>query len=208
MLVRDPLPANGRTHAVIAAEDVESGRRDRRPAVPPARDTRSTAARSVTQFVGFIPVGRAPDHFHAYDEVVYVLQGDGALHIDGETAPLARAPPCTCPPGSCTASRTPGPGEMHVLGVFRPGGLPRRGLLPRRHEGAVLMPRIERTRRGRLGRERRARRRLAQRRHGRLQRARVLAADAHRPGRRARRAPRSCSPPRTAAASRCRSRAS
>src|SRR4029077_12942602 len=44
---------------------------------------------SVTQFIGFIPVGRAPDHFHPYDEVVYVLRGEGALHVDGETAPLS-----------------------------------------------------------------------------------------------------------------------
>jgi uncharacterized OsmC-like protein len=40
----------------------------------------------VTQFVGYIPVGRAPDHFHKYDEVVYVLEGDGALQ-----AALAKA---------------------------------------------------------------------------------------------------------------------
>ena len=48
---------------------------------------------SVTQFVGFIPPGRAPDHFHHYDEVLYVLEGEGALHIDGEQEQLA--------PGSC-----------------------------------------------------------------------------------------------------------
>ena len=43
---------------------------------------------SVTQFVGFIPPGRAPDHFHRYDEVVYVLDGEGSLHIGEESAPL------------------------------------------------------------------------------------------------------------------------
>ena len=32
---------------------------------------------SVTQFIGLIPPGRAPDHFHRYDEVIYVLDGRG-----------------------------------------------------------------------------------------------------------------------------------
>lgn len=35
----------------------------------------STGCASVTQFVGFIPPGRTPDHFHEYDEVIYVLRG-------------------------------------------------------------------------------------------------------------------------------------
>src|SRR6266567_5358248 len=31
----------------------------------------------VTQFVGVIPPSRAPEHHHTYDEVVYVIEGDG-----------------------------------------------------------------------------------------------------------------------------------
>ena len=62
---------------------------------PPVAPPRVRFA-SVTQFVGFIPVGRAPDHFHTYDEVIYILQGDGALHIDGETAPRPRAGTSAC----------------------------------------------------------------------------------------------------------------
>ena len=34
-----------------------------------------------TQFMGEIPVGRAPDHSHTYDEVVYVVAGEGFLHM-------------------------------------------------------------------------------------------------------------------------------
>ena len=36
----------------------------------------------------------------------------------------------TCPPGSSTASRTVGPGEMQVLGVFRPAGSPAEAYYP------------------------------------------------------------------------------
>ena len=88
---------------------------------------------SVTQFVGFIPPGRAPDHFHRYDEVLYVLEGEGALHIDGEQEPLA--------PGSCVhlparlvhCLENTGDEEMRVLRRLPAGRLARRGLLPRRH---------------------------------------------------------------------------
>jgi mannose-6-phosphate isomerase-like protein (cupin superfamily) len=85
---------------------------------------------SVTQFVGYIPVGRAPDHFHTYDEVVYVLEGDGALHIDGESAPL-RAGTCVhLPKGLVHCLENTGPGEMQVLGVFRPAGSPAEAYYP------------------------------------------------------------------------------
>jgi len=43
-----------------------------------------------TQFMGEIPVVAAPDHSHTYDEVVYVVAGDGFLHMGGET----RTIPC------------------------------------------------------------------------------------------------------------------
>ena len=33
----------------------------------------------VTQFVGVIPPGKAPEHSHTYDEVVYILEGTGTL---------------------------------------------------------------------------------------------------------------------------------
>src|SRR6266446_9050637 len=87
VLVRDPLPADGSSHAVVAVDEVEAGtatagRAFRLLATP------ELGCESVTQFIGYIPVVRAPDHFHKYDEVVYVLEGDGMLHVDGETGPL------------------------------------------------------------------------------------------------------------------------
>src|SRR5437762_2707970 len=50
--------------------------------------TPAVGCASGTQFLGYIPVGRAPDHYHTCDEVVYVLAGEGALHIGGETEAL------------------------------------------------------------------------------------------------------------------------
>jgi mannose-6-phosphate isomerase-like protein (cupin superfamily) len=92
--------------------------------------TPDTGCPSVTQFVGYIPVGRAPDHFHRYDEVIYVLEGKGALHVDGESAPLR---PGTCvhlPSQLVHCLENTGPSEMQVLGVFRPAGSPAEAYYP------------------------------------------------------------------------------
>jgi mannose-6-phosphate isomerase-like protein (cupin superfamily) len=125
VLVRGPLPADRATHAVVSLADADPG------AATAGRMFRLLApSPSATQFVGYIPAGRAPDHFHRYDEVVYVLEGTGALHVDGESAPLR--------PGSCIhlparlvhALENDGPGTMQVLGVFRPAGSPAEAYYP------------------------------------------------------------------------------
>ena len=41
-----------------------------------------------TFFAGFIPPGRAPWHYHLYDEIVWVPDGPGRLHLDDETSEL------------------------------------------------------------------------------------------------------------------------
>jgi mannose-6-phosphate isomerase-like protein (cupin superfamily) len=124
VLVRDPLD-NDAAHAVVGVDDSEAA------TATAGRMFRLLApCSSVTQFVGYIPVGRAPDHFHKYDEVVYVLQGEGALHIDGESAPL-RAGTCVhLPKGLVHCLENTGPGEMQVLGVFRPAGSPAEAYYP------------------------------------------------------------------------------
>jgi quercetin dioxygenase-like cupin family protein len=129
VLIRGPLPANGSTHAVVGPDDAQegdatAGRHFRLLATP------ERGCASVTQFVGYIPVGRAPDHFHRYDEVVYVLQGDGALHIGGETAPLRAGSAVHLPATLVHCLENTGPGEMHVLGVFRPAGSPAEAYYP------------------------------------------------------------------------------
>jgi mannose-6-phosphate isomerase-like protein (cupin superfamily) len=129
VLVRDPEPTNGSTHAVVAVDQVETGkatagRQFRLLATP------ELGCKSVTQFVGYIPVVRAPDHFHKYDEVVYVLEGEGKLHIGGETARLRTGTCVHLPSGLVHCLENVGPGEMHVLGVFRPAGSPAEAYYP------------------------------------------------------------------------------
>lgn len=86
--------------------------------------------RSATHFVGYIPVAKAPDHFHTYDEVIYVLEGEGMMHMNGESTELS--------PGSCIhlPNRTVhclenvGDDVMRVVAVFRPAGSPAAAYYP------------------------------------------------------------------------------
>ena len=128
VVVHDPEDATA-SHAVLqlpagATHGATAGRQFSLGATPEA------GCASVTQFVGYIPVGRAPDHFHAYDEVVYVLDGEGLLHIDGETAPLGSGSCVHLPARLVHCLENTGGSEMHVLGVFRPAGSPAEAYYP------------------------------------------------------------------------------
>jgi quercetin dioxygenase-like cupin family protein len=128
VLVHDPVPA-GATHALVDLAAVEhgeatAGRTFLLGATP------EVGCSSVTQFIGLVPPGRAPDHFHRYDEVIYILEGEGVLEIGGEHAPLR--------PGSCVhLPRTlvhclanTGDDELRLLGVFTPAGSPAEAYYP------------------------------------------------------------------------------
>ena len=126
VLIEDPLPASA-SHALI-----ESGERG---AATAGREFTMLAhpengCESVTQFVGYIPAGRAPEHFHLYDEVAYILAGEGAFHVDGESAPLRTGSCFHLPARLVHCVENYGPGEMRVLGVFRPAGSPAEAYYP------------------------------------------------------------------------------
>jgi mannose-6-phosphate isomerase-like protein (cupin superfamily) len=79
----------------------------------------------VTQFVGVIPPGRAGMHSHVYDEVVYVLEGEGFLHLDGdESTPIGPGSCIHLPPFREHSLENVGATPMRVLGVFHPSGDP------------------------------------------------------------------------------------
>jgi mannose-6-phosphate isomerase-like protein (cupin superfamily) len=78
----------------------------------------------VTQFVGVIPPGRAADHSHVYDEVVYVVEGEGVLHLGGEDTPIAVGSCIHLPPLVMHSLENTRPDPMRVLGVFHPSGDP------------------------------------------------------------------------------------
>jgi mannose-6-phosphate isomerase-like protein (cupin superfamily) len=85
---------------------------------------------SATQFVGYIPVGAAPAHYHLYDEVIYVLEGDGVMHMNASQTPLRPGSCIYLPARKLHTLANSGPGIMRVLGVFRPAGSPAAAFYP------------------------------------------------------------------------------
>jgi mannose-6-phosphate isomerase-like protein (cupin superfamily) len=79
---------------------------------------------AATQFVGEIPPGRAPEHSHAYDEVVLILDGEGVLHAGPASRPLGPGSCVHLPPGRPHCLENTGRTTLRVLGVFHPGGSP------------------------------------------------------------------------------------
>jgi quercetin dioxygenase-like cupin family protein len=77
-----------------------------------------------TQFVGIVEPCRAPDHSHSYDELGYIVQGEGFAHIEGEAIPLRPGSSFHLPPEQVHCIENTGPGTMRILGVFHPSGDP------------------------------------------------------------------------------------
>ena len=78
----------------------------------------------VTQFVGAIPPGRAPDHFHEYEEVLCILTGRGRMWAGGTNTPIAAGSCIFLPRGQVHCLENTGSGELRLLGVFYPAGSP------------------------------------------------------------------------------------
>jgi mannose-6-phosphate isomerase-like protein (cupin superfamily) len=77
-----------------------------------------------TQFVGSIPPGRAPDHFHHYEEVLFVLKGEGRMWAGETNTPIAPGSCIYLPKGQVHCVENTGSGELRLLGVFYPAGSP------------------------------------------------------------------------------------
>jgi mannose-6-phosphate isomerase-like protein (cupin superfamily) len=78
----------------------------------------------VTQFVGGIPPGRAPDHFHLYEEVIVILDGVGEMWAGTSHTPIETGSCIFLPHGQVHCVENRGDGEMRLLGVFYPAGSP------------------------------------------------------------------------------------
>ena len=86
--------------------------------------TDEVGCRDVTQFYGEIAPGRAPEHSHVYDEVIYVLEGDGALHTEGADEPVAPGSSIHLPPFLVHSLENSGDSPMRIVAVFHPAGDP------------------------------------------------------------------------------------
>jgi len=89
-----------------------------------------TGLRSATHFVGYIPTVRAPEHFHTYDEVIYVIDGEGLMHVNGESRPLGPGSTIELAARTVHCLENTGEGVMRIVAVFRPAGSPAAAYYP------------------------------------------------------------------------------
>jgi len=118
-----------------AGSDPLRGRRtvryDDQPALPASGDrefrylvTDEVGCTELTQFFGIIAPGRAPEHSHVYDEVIYVLEGEGVLHIDESHEPVEAGTCIHLPPYRNHSLENSGKAPMRIVAVFHPAGDP------------------------------------------------------------------------------------
>ena len=78
-----------------------------------------------TFFAGFIPPGRAPWHYHLYDEIVWVSDGPGRLHLGGGVQDLAPGDAFRLRPRQVhIVENASDDRELAILGIFTPAGSP------------------------------------------------------------------------------------
>jgi mannose-6-phosphate isomerase-like protein (cupin superfamily) len=121
-LVSVVAPAEGE----IERERVVSRFADRKEERADAKRTfRVLHQGELTQFIGIVEPCRAPDHSHPYDEVGYIVEGEGIAHIAGDEVPLRAGSCFYLPPGCIHCIENTGPGIMRIMGVFFPAGSPK-----------------------------------------------------------------------------------
>jgi len=77
-----------------------------------------------TIFAGFIPPGKSPWHYHLYDEIVWIPDGPGRLHLAEGESPLGPGAAFRLRPRQLHIVANDGADEMTIIGVFTPAGSP------------------------------------------------------------------------------------
>jgi mannose-6-phosphate isomerase-like protein (cupin superfamily) len=119
-----PMPANVRRLSDSEMERATTEREFQIVSDP------ANGLRSATHFVGYIPTDRAPDHFHTYDEVIYVLEGEGRMEAGAFSRPVAAGSCIQLPARTVHCLSNSGTGPMRIVAVFRPAGSPAAAFYP------------------------------------------------------------------------------
>jgi quercetin dioxygenase-like cupin family protein len=84
-----------------------------------------------TLFAGFVPPGRAPWHYHLYDEIVWIPEGPGRLHRVGSEEALHAGSAFRLRPREVhIVENSSADRPMTVIGFFTPAGSPSAAYLP------------------------------------------------------------------------------
>lgn len=118
-------------HAETVGERKVTIRSDDQPELPASSErtfrylvNEDAGCSDVTQFLGSVQPSKAPMHSHAYDEVGYIVEGEGIAHVGGRSTPIRAGSCFHLPPDEIHCIENSGTTVMRILGVFHPSGSP------------------------------------------------------------------------------------
>jgi quercetin dioxygenase-like cupin family protein len=78
-----------------------------------------------TLFAGFVPPGKGPWHYHMYDEIVWVPEGPGRLHLGDDSDELGPGSAFRLRPRQVHIVENASAGhDLTIIGIFTPAGSP------------------------------------------------------------------------------------
>jgi quercetin dioxygenase-like cupin family protein len=77
-----------------------------------------------TLFAGYVPPGKAPWHYHLYDEIVWIPDGPGRLHVGESVEELDAGAAFRLQPREVHIVENTGDEALTIIGVFTPAGTP------------------------------------------------------------------------------------
>jgi len=85
----------------------------------------SNGSTRATLFAGFVPPGKAPWHYHLYDEIVWIPDGPGCLHLEDGAEDLASGTAFRLRTREVHIVENTSPDrELTIIGLFTPAGSP------------------------------------------------------------------------------------
>lgn len=88
-----------------------------------------TGSCRATLFVGYVPPGKAPWHFHQYDEIVWIWHGTGRFHA-ANVRELSAGSAFRIRPRQVHIVENLTEEELLLIGIFTPAGSPSAAYLP------------------------------------------------------------------------------
>jgi quercetin dioxygenase-like cupin family protein len=114
----------GALATVVSLDNIEPGKATGSRAFQILHGPHNGSTRG-TAFVGYVPPGKAPWHYHLYDEVLWILRGTGRVHIGDTVEELTAGSAFRLHAREVHIVENTDPiAELAILGIFTPAGSP------------------------------------------------------------------------------------
>ena len=124
-IVDGPLPAgSGEPPRLLVHEDFREDIRAGQDRLFRYLVYTDLGCKQITQFAGWIPPSKVPVHYHTYEEGIFILEGRGIVHTDGESCEFGAGSSIYFPIGVRHCVENPGTSTIKLLGAFYPSGSP------------------------------------------------------------------------------------